>query len=319
MNRVLITGVSGMLGNNLALYLRDRCDILGLYCSHPVTIEGIAVQQADLLAGDACRTTIADFGPDVVIHCASLTNVDFCETHADDARRLNVEGTAVVAAALAGSDAALVYISTDSVYDGTAGDFTEDDAVDPLNVYGRTKYEGELAAAEHPHTLVLRTNIFGWNILDKTGIGEWVLRNLDGSRPFNGFSDAMFSSIYTMRMGGVIERAVDRDLRGVYNCGSRTAMSKYDFAIGIAERLGFDASVIRPTSVLDHDFAAPRGRNLSLNVDKLEADLGWPLPTLEQCITDFCDDLRRGLPLTIKTAGGLTGGFADVLGRYVDG
>ncbi|MCE5325941.1 MAG: UDP-4-amino-4,6-dideoxy-N-acetyl-beta-L-altrosamine transaminase [Planctomycetaceae bacterium] len=297
---MLITGISGMLGSNIACIFRDRYEVLGLYCSHPVSIEGVRTGPVDLLDPASARRVIREFAPDVVIHCASLTDVDFCQNHPEPTRRVNVQGTAAVAEALSGTGAMLIYVSSDSVYDGVKGNFSETDPVAPRNYYGQSKLEGETQALTHPNTLVLRTNIFGWNIQPKNSIGEWVLASLKAGKSINGFKDAIFSSIYTLHLAGVMAAAIEKGLTGVYNCGSGEGMSKYEFAVRLARRAGHDPSVIKPISLGEAGLLAPRGQNLSLDVSKLCAALGQPLPTLDQCIDEFCRDRDRGLPASLK-------------------
>ena len=302
MARMLITGVSGMLGSNLAYHFRDTHEVFGLYRTHAVAIDGVRTQEADMLSGGPFKRTVAEFSPEVVIHCASLTDVDFCETHKELAREVNVLGTRAVADSIAGTDASLVYMSSDSVYDGGKGSFSETDAVRPMNYYGVSKYEGELEALKHGNSLVLRTNIFGWNVQDKLSIAEWVVHELSEHTELKGFVDAYFSSIYTLKFAEIIAQALERGLRGVYNCGSRNSMSKHDFAVCLAERMELDTSLIRPMSVQDFGFVARRGTDLSLDVGRISVALERDLPTIEESIDSFCRDLRAGLGEVIKGA-----------------
>ncbi|MDD5655161.1 MAG: sugar nucleotide-binding protein, partial [Candidatus Omnitrophica bacterium] len=188
--RILITGVSGLLGNNLAFYFKDDYDVLGLYREHPVFIAGIQVKKADILSIKSLKSTVDEFCPDIVIHCASLTDVDFCENNPGLTRRVNVSGSRLVTQSLKNKNTKLVYISTDSVYDGVKGNFKETDKVKPRNLYGFTKLKGEEEVLNRPGSLVLRTNIFGWNIQDKSSIAEWIVSQLSRNKQVNGFEDA---------------------------------------------------------------------------------------------------------------------------------
>lgn len=302
MARMLITGVSGMLGGNLAYHFRDTYEVLGLYCAHAVAIDGVRTQKGDILSGGPLKKTVEEFSPDVVIHCASLTDVDFCQTHKELTRKVNVLGTRAVADTIAGANTSLIYISSDSVYDGGKGNFLETDPIRPMNYYGLSKYEGELETLKHSNSLVLRTNIFGWNVQDKFSIAEWIVHDLSAGTQVNGFRDAYFSSIYTMELAEIMALVLERGLRGVYNCGSRTSMSKHDFAVHLAERMALDASLIRPMSIEDFGFVAKRGNDLSLDVSRISAALERDLPTIEESIDSFCRDLRAGLGEVIKGA-----------------
>ena len=201
-----------------------------------------------------------------------------------------------------GVDTHLIYISTDSVYEGTKGRYSEEDAARPLNVYGRTKWEGEKPVLDRPGGLVLRTNLFGWNIQDKKSLGEWILGELAAGRSIGGFRDAVFSTIYTMELARVIDVAIRRKLSGLYNCGSSDSCSKYEFALKIADRFGFDRRLIRPISIDDFEFRARRGKDLSFSTKKIEAALEYRMPTIDQSVDAFYKDYRCGVPEGIRAS-----------------
>ncbi|MGI9539524.1 MAG: SDR family oxidoreductase, partial [Miltoncostaeaceae bacterium] len=138
--RILVTGAAGMLGTDLVALLEQR---------HEVTAVDLDMDVTD---ADAVAARFQEVAPEAVVHCAAWTDVDGAEEHADRARILNAEATGNVARAAAAAGAALVYPSTDYVFDGSAGrPYGEDDGVAPASVYGRTKLAGEAAALEaHP-------------------------------------------------------------------------------------------------------------------------------------------------------------------------
>ena len=108
--RMLITGVSGLLGNNLAVYFRDKYEILGLYHSNDVEIDRIVTVRADLRDAEGLGRIIGDFRPDILIHCASLTDVEGCETDTQNAYEINVTGTKNIVDQINDQDTCLVYI-----------------------------------------------------------------------------------------------------------------------------------------------------------------------------------------------------------------
>jgi len=298
--RMLITGVSGLLGNNLAYYFKNKYEILGLYYSHPVSITGIQTEKCDLSRSNSTKEVIERFSPSIIIHCASLTNVDQCESDPEITNKINVISTKNIVDIISDKDIKLVYISTDSVYDGIEGHFSENDNINPLNYYGRSKYEGELEVLRKKESVVLRTNLFGWNIQNKKSLGEWILDELKSGRKIQGFKDARFSTIYTLELARVIDITIQKNLTGGFNCGSIDSCSKYEFALKIADRFDLDKKLIIPISIDDFQFKAKRGKNLSLNMDKLEKALNYKLPTIDQSIDEFYRDCKCGLPEEIK-------------------
>lgn len=289
-----------MLGSNLAHAFRGKFDLLGLYCSHPVSIDGVETQRVDLLSQDSLKPVVKGFKPDVVIHCASLADVDLCERNRELAKKTNILGTQAVVESLEDCDAKLIYISTDLVYDGQRGDYSETDPPSPPNYYGKSKYEGELEALKHPHTLVFRTNIFGWNIQEKEGLAEWIIHRLKEGQVIKGFVNARFSSIYTLELAWVLELAARKDLLGIYNCGSPIGISKYEFAVRLADRFRLDRSLVEPTPIEEFNFDAKRGTDLTLNVGKLAEALDCALPTIDDSIEKFYGDYKSGFPKIIK-------------------
>ena len=137
--RVLVTGAKGQLGQDLMAELEAR-GIAGI---------GVDVEDMDITDAEACRRVISEKQPDAVIHCAAYTAVDAAEDNAELCRRINSEGTKHVAQVCRELDIKMMYISTDYVFNGQGErPWEPDDLREPLNVYGQTKYEGELAVEQ---------------------------------------------------------------------------------------------------------------------------------------------------------------------------
>lgn len=298
--KLLISGISGLLGSNLAYLLRERYDIKGWYNFHKALIPGVDSYKTDITDKRSVKEFLSDYKPDIILHCASLTNIDYCEKNKEETKRVNVEGTQNIASACNSRDIKLVYVSTDAVYDGQKGNYTEDDPVSPCNYYGFTKYEAEDTIKEHKNHIIVRTNIFGWNIQNKHSIAEWILYNLQNGSSISGFKDAIFSSIYTIELARIIDIMLDNNLIGTFNLASKTSMSKYDFALLIAEVFNKDKALIRPISIDDYPFSAKRGKDLSLNTQKLSKALGEDMPPIKECVNLFFKDYQNGISEKIK-------------------
>ncbi|VEN74529.1 conserved hypothetical protein [Candidatus Desulfarcum epimagneticum] len=293
--KMLITGVSGLLGSNLAYYFRDKYEILGLYNAHRVAIKGIYAQKSDLSKPRNIRKILSEFEPNIIIHCASLANVDECEIKKKKAKKINVEATKDLIDAILDKDVKIIYISSDSVYNGERGKNAEDD-VDPQNYYGLSKHEGEKEALSHGKSLILRTNFFGRNIQkNKNSLAEWILKELKAGKTINGFKDAYFSAIYIMQFARIIDVAMKKDLMGVYNCGSRDSCSKLEFAKKIAEIFLMDQEKIIPISIDYFPLNAKRGKDLSMNVDKIQRALDMKMPSIDESIRAFYEDFAETL------------------------
>ena len=182
-----------MLGSNLAFYFRETYHVTGLYNDNPITMNGVEMKRADITSKKDLRSVINQVSPDILVHCVGLTNVDTCEVDHQKADMLNVTGTQRVVDGMKDDKTKLIYISSDSVYDGKNGNFRETDAVDPQNYYGMTKYLGELATLRVANSLVIRTNFFGWNVRQgRQSIAEWMLQELSSGKYDTGFSRCVF-------------------------------------------------------------------------------------------------------------------------------
>jgi len=291
--RVLITGVSGLLGNNLALYWRRKFDVLGTYNSHPVSMEGINTRQADLLQIETFASILQHFSPDIVVHCAALADVDACQMDRQAAMDANATATRNLAGTIKDRGIKLVHISTDAVYDGHGGNYREEDPVCPLNVYGETKLLAEAHALAVPRALVARTAFYGFNVQFKKCFAEMVPQELAAGRTVPGFEDAVTSAIYALDLAELLEGSIGKDLAGVYHAAASDAVSKYDFACLLARHLGFDPRLVKRARVEGHPFKAPRAKNLSLNTRKLSSALGRPIVTMEQSVVRFAHDYKE--------------------------
>jgi len=156
--RLFITGISGLLGLNLALQVKDRFTVFGSYYSHPVSLPGTTTMSLDTTDLQAVGGLMRALRPDVVVHTVALTDVEQCEANPDLAHRLNELAAQHVARKSAGLGARLVHISTDHLFDGTRPWTTETDPPSPVNTYAKTKWLGEQAVLEAcPDALIIRT------------------------------------------------------------------------------------------------------------------------------------------------------------------
>ncbi|MEF2230113.1 MAG: SDR family oxidoreductase [Pseudodesulfovibrio sp.] len=292
-DRILITGASGLLGSNLSRQFASGATVIGLYHAHPVRIEGVRLLPCDLTDYAAIRAIVAETAPDLVVHCASRTDVDRMESDPEGAWTANVLTTRNLVDALRDVPGRLVYISSDSVYPGDCGASREDSVCAPRNVYGRTKLEGEEIVLGRAGSLILRTNIYGWNIQNKMSLGEWFLSRLERGNPCTGFGDVFFSGIYTRLFGRALLRCLDLGIGGVYNCACRDSWTKLAFGRRLAELAGFDPGLVREGRLVEASLAAERGLDMTLDVSRLEGAFGELLPTMEESLACFVEDWRK--------------------------
>jgi dTDP-4-dehydrorhamnose reductase len=289
--RILITGSSGMLGKDIAALFSKRNSKDEVYgISRTGQLPGVKNIQVDLTNNQVLQEQLQLIKPELIIHCAASVNVDACEENRAQAHALHVESTRQLAAF--SEHTRLIYISTDSVFDGEKGDYSEDSVVNPLNYYAESKWEGEQAALTNSKSLVLRTNIYGFHNPSTTGsLVEWALHQLTDGKAINGFHDVFFNPLYTVQLAALVEELADKSVTGILNAGSDRFISKCDFLLALAETFGFDQSLVKAASVNDINFKAKRPKNTTLNTTLLTKVLGHEAPAfssgMQQLKRDF--------------------------------
>jgi dTDP-4-dehydrorhamnose reductase len=278
--KLMVTGASGLLGANLVeTALSQAVDVIAVYQQHPIHFPDAKVIQADLTDARTVDDLVCSCRPEWTIHCAAATNVDWCETHPHPTRHINVEASRYLAQAIRHVGGKLIYISTDMVFGEAQGYHTEQDACAPLNVYAESKLAGEFAIREIMESaLVIRTNIYGWNLVDKRSLAEWALAELEAHKPINGFYDVTFTPILVNDLAEILLSMMHKKLTGVYHVAASHACSKYEFMVHIADLFGLDSELIRPASINASALPASRPKNIALQTTKISQALNRPMP-----------------------------------------
>lgn len=302
MNKILITGGSGLLGSNIAQLAVSRFDVYATYNTHEVGLKDVHFFQADLTQKEDVNK-IRKIRPDAIIHCAALTNIDFCEENPSVAHAHNVLASSYLAEVAKEIRAHMIYISTDCVFDGENGNYREDDVTNPINVYGKTKLEAEQKVLSiYPSSCVVRTNIFGWNKLNKFSLAEWMIDKLAQGKELPGFKDVTFSPILVNDLAEILFTLYEKKYAGVLHAGAADACSKLEFAYMIADIFGYVRTNIKPVNHCDVGLKAPRGKNLSLNGSKAQTVLSQELPDIRMGLqrmkqlqgSQYVDGLKNG-------------------------
>ena len=291
---IVITGASGLLGSSLVeVACQGGIDAVGLYHRHPLPMDRASMKRVktfsvDLTDESQTKAVFDKLQPSAVIHCAAETNVDWCEEHADAAEALHVITSRRIAEITARSNARMLYVSTDAVFDGERGQYTEDDLPAPLNVYAETKLRGEQEVlARNPLAAVARVNLYGWNVQRKQSLAEWILSRLASGDDVPGFTDVIFCPTFACDLASILLAMLAQELVGTYHVVSSEEVSKFEFARRVASVFGFDPARVVPARVADARLKAPRPRNISLNTAKICAALGQPMPDVDAGLRRF--------------------------------
>ncbi|HSN94747.1 MAG TPA: SDR family oxidoreductase [Anaerolineaceae bacterium] len=280
MEKILITGASGHLGLNLALYAqRQGYEVLGWANRQKLSKVPFTVDQFDLTDTQHLREKLESAAPDMVIHTAALANLEGCDKNPELAYQLNAEVPGLLAWHLKRMGVPLLHISTDAVFDGTKGDYSEIDMPNPINTYAHSKLMGEdNVSSEHKEAIIARVVFFGWTLSGKRSLAEFFYNRLRVEETANGFTDMVFTPLYVEHLASLLLEALEKELHGTYHFFGNQAVSKYAFGVSLAREFGFDESLVSPISVMDSELTTQRSLNLSMKTDKLCNALGHELP-----------------------------------------
>jgi dTDP-4-dehydrorhamnose reductase len=291
--KVVVTGGSGMLGHHLVRLACREHEVWGGYHAHRVDIPGCRMFALDLADGLGSKEQLKSIRPDVVIHTAALTDVDECEREREKARRINVDGTGLLAEATEQVGGLFVYISTDYVFDGERGDYREEDSPSPVNRYGETKLLGEnLARQRCSKALILRTSIYGLKLPPQIGMMETLLEALRGDQTLTRFADQFFTPLYTGQLSELILRLVHSGALGLLHVGGGEKISRLAFAQELAGVFALRAT-LQPVSFKQIPGLARRPRDSSLAGRFVEERFGIRLPQVRRGLERLKQDRKR--------------------------
>jgi len=229
----------------------------------------------DITQKERTLESVVKLHPFVVVHTAAETNVDLCETDHEHARRINVEGTANIAEGCAKIGAKMILLSTDYVFDGFKGNYSETDQPNPISYYGLTKLEGErIVTSTLQDSLIVRTSVlYGWHP-SKLNFATWVIKSLREHQTLRVVKDHVNSPTLADNLARAIRAAIERHIEGLLHVAGSERISRFDFAREIAKSFDLDANLLDPVEMRDLSWAAKRPRDSSLDVAKAERELG---------------------------------------------
>ena len=278
--RVLVTGVKGQLGH----------DVMDELAAKGIEGIGVDVEEMDITDAAACEKVITEAKPDAVIHCAAYTAVDAAEDNVELCRKVNAEGTRNIAKVCKSLDIKMMYISTDYVFNGEGQrPWEPDDHREPLNVYGLTKYEGEIAVEQNldKYFIVRIAWVFGIN--GKNFI-KTMLRLGKERGAVSVVNDQIGSPTYTYDLSKLLVAMIQTDKYGRYHATNEGLCSWYDFACEIFRQAGMDELI--PVDSSAFPVKAKRPSNSRLNKEKLTEKGFERLPAWQDALGRYLKELK---------------------------
>jgi dTDP-4-dehydrorhamnose reductase len=277
MTRILITGGSGFLGHNLLKGLCDRHELFAGFNSHQPAVWECRPVAFDITDSASVLAQVGAIRPEVVVHAAAMAQPDECERAPKLAHDVIVGGTRNVAEACRRSSARLIHISTDLVFDGKRGRYTEDDEVGGISVYSRAKIEAEeVVRATTPSSVILRVALlYGFGNAMHPGSVAATIRSWRQGKALTFYVDQYRTPTFAPQVCEAVLRLLDRPRTdGILHLGGGERISRFAFAALLAERVKVPPDLLRPGSMFDAPATAPRGADCSLVSDKIQLTLG---------------------------------------------
>jgi len=275
MKTVFVTGISGFLGSQMASFAPTDVKIVG--CSHTqaITLPKVESFPLDLTNAHLVTKKLDEIQPDAIIHLAALSNPNYCEQHPAQSQAVNVDTSMALAKWAAGAEVPFLFSSTDLVFDGQDAPYSEADAPNPVSVYGQHKVQAEQAILSvYPKAIVARLPLlFGLALKNQGFMTNWLEKLRAGETVF-AFSDEFRTPASTASVAKGIWLLLEKSVSGIWHLGGAERISRYDFAVQMAEVFGLPTKNIQAS--LQKDVNMPATRPADVSLDSLKAfELGY--------------------------------------------
>ena len=280
--KILITGSKGQLGHDLMNELEKR----------GIEYIGVDVEEMDITDADACRRVITEAAPDAVIHCAAYTAVDAAEDNVELCRKINAEGTKNIAEVCRDLDIKMMYISTDYVFNGEGTrPWDPDDHREPLNIYGLTKYEGEVYIERLVKKFFTVRIAWVFGVNGKNFI-KTMLRLGKERGAVSVVDDQIGSPTYTYDLARLLVDMIQTEEYGRYHATNEGLCSWYEFACEIFRQAGMDEVTVTPVDSSQFPAKAKRPKNSRMDRSKLVEKGFTPLPTWQDALGRYLKEIE---------------------------
>ena len=277
--RILIVGSNGMLGQRLTDSFKSNGKI-ELMCASAESesfTDNVEYSILDISDKKSVKNIVMNFYPDIIVNSAGYTNVDGCETNKDTAYQVNVKGAEYLSHYAKVTDAHLIHISSDYIFDGRKGRYTEDDLPNPVSYYGRTKLAGENAVrSQSINFTIIRTNVlYGPARHGRPDFVKWTVNSLRGNQKIRIVTDQVNNPTFLDDLVTAIHKFIDNRKYGIFNIGGPEFLSRFDFTLRIADFFDLNKKLIEAIVTSQLNQLAPRPLNSGLVIRKAGNEIGY--------------------------------------------
>jgi len=308
--KLVIIGASGLTGFKLAKLASSRYHVYGTYKNRQFRMDSVEAVHLDITDVSEMANFFYAVKPDIIVNTSALHNVDYCETHQDEAFLVNVSSVRALALQAEKLGAKLVHISTDYVFDGKSNSkYKENDPTSPANFYGKTKLLSEEILAQFPNCLILRSSvIYGWTPLESVGLNSssgkpvnfalWALNTLAKGEVLKIVTDQFSSPTLADNLAEAIMAMIARNVKGILHVAGLTCVNRFEFTRRIVSSFGYPENQVTPVQSNDLKQVATRPKKTCLDCSKAES-LGLKLLTLDESLHRMRKDIEMHSPKLI--------------------
>ncbi|MCK4223904.1 MAG: dTDP-4-dehydrorhamnose reductase [candidate division Zixibacteria bacterium] len=286
--RVLITGANGLLGQKLCRDFSSSHKVIAtdLHPQNFVSFPNFSYEKLDLTDRRAFEFHVRFYNPKVVINAAAYTDVDGCEINKDQAWAVNVGGVKNLVKVCQEHKIRLIHLSTDYIFEGEKGPYSEDDPPHPVSFYGETKLEGENVIRQSGvDFLIVRTNVlYGFGKKVKKNFLLWLIEKLSAGEKIKIVIDQFNNPTLADNLSLCVLEMVRKNLSGVFHIGGAEYLSRYDFALKVAGSFNFNKAGISPTKTESLKQKAKRPFRGGLKTEKAQRILKTKLLNVEESL-----------------------------------
>ena len=284
--KLLVLGGSGLIGHAIVKKSKNEFDVLTTYYRNSVAVDNVNSFECyfpnDL---DKLEEVVKKEKPDVIVNTIGYSNIDFCESNKNNTEMLHVETTERICNICESNDSKQIFLSSDYVFDGEKGDYSENDIPNPVNFYGLSKLKAEQLILKSPINTVIRTSvIYDWDY--RARFFNYVIKNLQNNQEVNATTDVYNSVTFLDNLVESIFKVIKLNQNGIFHVVDSTCVNRFEFAEIIAKNFQLDKNLIKTVSVQDEPKnIAKRPKNACLNNSKAKKELGLNFNTIEEGVS----------------------------------
>ena len=279
--KVMICGANGLLGQNLLQAYHDEYDLIAVG-SRPAPLvrrPNARYYQCDLTDHREVMELAKNTIPNLIINAAAFTDVDGSETQRERCWQVNATAVDYLAQAARRIDARIIHVSTDYVFDGSAGPYREDDPPNPLGYYGKAKLAGENAVISggSDYAIARTMVLYGSGARIRLNFVTWLLNQLREKKPVRIVNDQFGNPTLASELAAALQKLAESNESGIFHLSGSETIDRYCFALKVAEIFELDSQLIAPITTAELEQQAPRPMNAGFDVSKAKQQLGIEL------------------------------------------